>query len=429
MAAIDGADEIRITGCPSQRLGNWLDCLGSRIGGQVSKMAAEIRSLTGVRGIGAALIVVYHFGKTRLDWVHPIWPVPHGYMAVDLFFMLSGFVIGLGYRNAFSENFLGNYGAFLIKRIARLYPAYIAISILYVLKLAFGLAGEETLSRFSRFDVIGNALMLGGWGLHIYPLIGVAWAASAELGSYILLPLLMKGTLQRGIFSWGLCVLLSVIAIYAIGISGLGYSGPLDVVETTSFYPLLRAIAGFTLGLAIYRYAGNLDRLTALSQDALLIVTFIAIVVAACVTKNDFPVYFLLIPLIAILSRDGRLALLLFGNKFVYHLGVISYSIYLLHPLFVRFTALSSRHFGATPLAYTICSLISFVVIWGLSYLSYRFVEIPGRNLITALFLTKREGSVVGPAPLSRPTPAASGAAQLPIEPDVPLRAATPDQV
>src|ERR1700733_15319536 len=107
-------------------------------------MAAEIRALTGVRGVGAALIVVYHFGKIRLDWVHEVWPVPHGYMAVDLFFMLSGFVIGLGYRNAFSGNFSTNYRAFLIKRIARLYPAYIVISVLYVLKLAFHLAGEET---------------------------------------------------------------------------------------------------------------------------------------------------------------------------------------------------------------------------------------------------------------------------------------------
>ena len=364
-------------------------------------MAAEIRSLTGVRGIGAALIVVYHFGKTRLDWVHPIWPVPHGYMAVDLFFMLSGFVIGLGYSNAFSEHFLKNYGAFLIKRIARLYPAYIAISVLYILKLALGLAGDENLSRFSRYDVIGNALMLGGWGLHIYPLIGVAWAASAEMGSYILLPLLMKGTLQRGILSWSLCVLLSGIAIYAIGASGLGYTGPLDVVETTSLYPLLRAIAGFIFGLAIYRYVENLDRLTARSQDALLIVTLVALVLAACLTTNDFPVYFLLIPLVAILSRDGRLALLLFGNKFVYHLGAISYSIYLLHPLFVRFAALSSRHFGATPLAYSICSLISFIVIWGLSYLSYRFIEMPGRNLIAALFLTKRDGVAVSPARIS----------------------------
>jgi peptidoglycan/LPS O-acetylase OafA/YrhL len=355
------------------------------------KMAAEIRSLTGVRGIGAALIVVYHFGKIRLDWINDVWPVPHGYMAVDLFFMLSGFVIGLGYRNAFSDHASRNYGTFLIKRIARLYPAYLVISVLYVLKLALGWAGEETLSRFSAYDAIGNALMLSGWGLHIYPLIGVAWAASAELGSYILLPLLLIATLQRGVLGWSLSVLLAAIAIYIIGTSGLGYSGPLDVVESTSFFPMLRAIAGFTFGLAIYRYAENLDRLTARTQDVFLVVILVAIVLEACLMKNDFLLYLLFIPLIAILSRDGRLALLLFGNSVIYQLGLISYSIYLLHPLFVRSAALSARHFGATPLAYLLCSLIFFAVIWGLSYLSYRFVEMPGRNLIAALFLPKAD--------------------------------------
>jgi peptidoglycan/LPS O-acetylase OafA/YrhL len=207
----------------------------------------------------------------------------------------------------------------------------------------------------------------------------------------------MIGTLQRGILAWSLSVLLSAIAIYVIGTSGLGYSGPLDVVESTSFYPMLRAVAGFTFGLAIYRYADNLDRLTARSQDALLVVILVAIVLAACLTKNDFPLYFLFIPLIAILSRDGPLATLLFGNKLIYHLGAISYSIYLLHPLFVRSAALSARHFSATPLDYLLCSLIFFALIWGLSYLSYRFVEMPGRNLIAALFL---------PKPDRRPVPA-----------------------
>ena len=192
--------------------------------------------------------------------------------------------------------------------------------------------------------------------------------------------------------------MLSVIAIYAIGTSGLGYSGPLDVVESTSFYPMLRAIAGFTFGLAIFRYADRLDGMTAQSQDLLLLVILVAIGLNAYLFKNDFVLYFLLIPLIAVLSRDGPLALKLFGNKFVYHLGVISYSIYLMHQLFVRFAAMSARHFGATPLVYVISSSIFFLVIWGLSYLSYRFVEMPGRNLITALFLPKQEGRPASPA-------------------------------
>jgi peptidoglycan/LPS O-acetylase OafA/YrhL len=352
-------------------------------------MAAEIRALAGVRGVGAALIVVYHFGKIRLDLIHEVWPIPHGYMAVDLFFMLSGFVIGLGYKDAFAEAPLRNYGAFLAKRIARLYPAYICISALFVLKMALGWSGEETLSRFRLYDIVGNILMLNGWGLHIYPVIGVAWAASAELGSYILLPLLLIGTVHRGLAAWSFCVALALLAICAISVSGLGYSGPLDVVEAASVLPLLRAIAGFTLGLAIFRYADRLDRLTPRSQDALLIAVLVAILLEAVLTKNDLLFYVLLIPLVAILSRDGRLALLLFGNRLVYHLGAISYSIYLLHPLFVRSAALSARHFGATEFAYTIAALVSFAAIWALSFLSYRFVEMPGRKLITGLVLGK----------------------------------------
>jgi peptidoglycan/LPS O-acetylase OafA/YrhL len=171
-----------------------------------------------------------------------------------------------------------------------------------------------------------------------------------------------------------------------------------------------------------------MDRLSARSQDAMLLVTIVAMVVAACATKNDFPVYFLLIPLIAILSRDGPLALLLFGNKLVYHLGVISYSIYLLHPLFIRFTALSSRHFGATEFAYTVCALVAFALIWGLSYLSYLFVEIPGRNLITSLLLPKRDSAVAVPADVARPTQPAS-TVPISIDREASLRPAAPDQI
>lgn len=352
-------------------------------------MAAEIRALTGVRGIGAVLIVVYHFGKIQLDRVHNVWPIPHGYMAVDLFFMLSGFVIALGYKDAFAEHPLQHYLAFLVKRIARLYPAYIVISALFVLKMALRWSGAETLDRFSVYDVVGNVLMLNGWGLHIYPVIGVAWAASAELGSYVLLPLLLIATIQRGFVVWSLCVLLSLLAIYAISVSGLGYSGPLDVVQAASVLPLLRAIAGFALGLAIFRYADRLDRLTARRQDALLIVVLVAVVLAAALTTNDLPLYILFIPLVALLSRDSPLALVLFGSRLVYHLGVISYSIYLLHPLFVRQTALTARYFGATETAYTICALVAFAVIWALSYLSYMAVEMPGRKLITRLLLPR----------------------------------------
>jgi peptidoglycan/LPS O-acetylase OafA/YrhL len=129
-------------------------------------MAADIRALTGVRGVAAALIVVHHFGEVQLFGGGSVVfvKVPHGYLAVDLFFLLSGFVIALTYRDALGDAKIRSYTHFLLKRVARLYPAYLAIGLLYLAKIAAGLSGRDTLAMFSWYDVVGNSLMLSGWG-------------------------------------------------------------------------------------------------------------------------------------------------------------------------------------------------------------------------------------------------------------------------
>lgn len=206
----------------------------------------------------------------------------------------------------------------------------------------------------------------------------------------------MKYTLQKGVASWAACVALALFAIYLISISGQGSSGPLDVVSRDSFLPLLRAIAGFTLGLATFRYADSLDRLSPNAQDVLLVAILASMVAVAVLTADDLPIYFLFIPLIAILSRDGRLAQLLFGNRLVVHLGLISYSIYLIHPLFLTFAERSSRHLGNNLTAYVLCVLTSFAAIWLLSYLSYRLVEVPGRQFVIRLLSPRASTASAG---------------------------------
>jgi peptidoglycan/LPS O-acetylase OafA/YrhL len=354
-------------------------------------MAADIRALTGVRGVAAAIIVVYHYGDVQLYGGGSVsyFRIPHGYLPVDLFFMLSGYVIGLTYRDAFGSGHLRNYATFMLKRVARLYPAYLVIGLLYVAKIVAGLSGTDTLSMFSPSDIVGNLLMMTGWGLHIQPLIGVSWAASAEMGSYLLLPLLLPLTVRRSPLVWGLTVLAALAAIAAVGLSGRGSSGPLDVVNGNSFYPLLRAIAGFTLGLAIFRMAGALDRLSAMAQDILLAVVLAAILATEIRAAGDWLLYLLFIPLVAVLSRDGRLAQALFGNALVYRLGVISYSIYLIHPLFVSFAVRAWRNFSQTEAAYLAGSAGCFVAIWLLAELSYRLIEMPGRKAIVDFVIPK----------------------------------------
>lgn len=356
-------------------------------------MAADIRALTGVRGVAAAVIVLYHYGDVQLygGGNMAYFRIPHGYLPVDLFFMLSGYVIGLTYKDAFGSGSLRNFATFMLKRVARLYPAYLAIGLLYIAKIAAGLSGQDTLSMFSAYDIIGNLLMMTGWGLYIRPLMGVSWAASAEMGSYLLVPLLMLVTIRRSPLICGLTVVAALAAIYAVSISGRGSSGPLDVTNGNSFYPMLRAVAGFTLGLAIYRFADVMDRLSTTAQDVLLAAILIAIIVTVSLAAGDRLLYVLFIPLVAVLSRDGRLAQLLFGNALVYRLGIISYSIYLLHPLFLSFAVRAWRHFGQSEIAYLVACAVCFIVIWLLSELSYRFIEMPGRKAVVDLFIPKPE--------------------------------------
>jgi peptidoglycan/LPS O-acetylase OafA/YrhL len=356
-------------------------------------MARDIRALTGVRGVAAAIIVVYHFGDVQLYGGGNLayFRIPHGYLLVDMFFMLSGYVIALTYRDAFDSGGLKNYVTFLLKRVARLYPAFYAIGLLYIAKIAAGLSGSDTLGMFSPYDIVGNLLMMNGWGFYIHPLIGVSWAASAEMGSYVVAPLLIWATIRRGPLVCGLAVLAALLAIYAVSISGRGSGGPLDVVNGNSFYPLLRAVAGFTLGIAIFRFAGELDRLPMTAQDVLLAVVLIAIITTIGLAAGDRLLYLLFIPLVAVLSRDGRLAQALFGNALVYRLGIISYSIYLIHPLFVSFAVRAWRDFGQTEAVYLVASAVCFLVIWLLAELSYRLVEMPGRKALVDLLIPKQE--------------------------------------
>jgi len=356
-------------------------------------MAADIRALTGVRGVAAAIIVVYHFGDVQLSTGGTLQPfrISFGYLLVDLFFMLSGYVMALTYKDAFAHLTLAKFAGFMVKRVARLYPAYFVIGLFYVAKMAAGLSGER-LAMYSAWDWIGNLLMMTGWGLYVFPVIGVAWAASAELGSYLLLPLLMAFILRKSATTAAISVLAALVAIYAVSISGRGSAGSLDVVNGNSFYPLLRAVAGFTLGLAIFRFAGMLDRLSKVTQDALLIGILLAMAAVASFSRSDLPLYLLFIPLVMVLSRDGRAAQLLFGNAVVYRLGVISYSIYLIHPLFVSFAVRIWRHFGQSQAVYVAAACVCFVVIWLLAELSYRLVEMPGRKALLGLFGSRDQG-------------------------------------
>src|SRR6202022_4950882 len=87
-----------------------------------------LASLTPLRGIAALWVVIFHF-CWYFPAVHPeryTGAVYKGYLAVDMFFVLSGFVITHVYKEGFAQRVTGRrYRDFLKARVARVYPLHI----------------------------------------------------------------------------------------------------------------------------------------------------------------------------------------------------------------------------------------------------------------------------------------------------------------
>lgn len=159
-------------------------------------MKGELRSLTTARGLAAWLVVLYHM-RASLPWLPaPAMEVAHkGYLAVDFFFLLSGFVIYLSAHGALLRERAGAITDFLFRRFARIYP-------LYAFMLAGTIAFAATLGMTGR-DMGGypwrelplHVAMMQNWGLTQdlswnHP----AWSISAEFAAYLLFPALVLWT-------------------------------------------------------------------------------------------------------------------------------------------------------------------------------------------------------------------------------------------
>ncbi len=82
-----------------------------------SKPRYEI--LDGLRGVAAMIVVAFHLIETYFEGQPVIQPLNHGYLAVDFFYMLSGFVIGYAYDDRWGRM---TTGLFFKRRLVRLHP-------------------------------------------------------------------------------------------------------------------------------------------------------------------------------------------------------------------------------------------------------------------------------------------------------------------
>src|SRR5580658_4864737 len=151
----------------------------------------EIAPLTGLRAVAAWWVVAFHFARGELRDVPLLGElVTTGHVAVDIFFVLSGFV--LAHRYSVDDVSTGaGRRAFWVRRFARVYPLY-AISLVIGVVSTSPRSVEELATVGGAVRLAGQALLLNSlWHTWVFRHNWAAWSLSVEAVFYALFPFLL----------------------------------------------------------------------------------------------------------------------------------------------------------------------------------------------------------------------------------------------
>ena len=373
----------------------------------------EIRSLTGLRGCAATLVMLYHFSLSMPAGTLPMQAfLSNGYLCVDLFFVLSGFVLAYSQRTMFAGGYrLRHHATFLLARIARIYPLYALITLESALLLAWRTPNLDVYA-FAR-TLLLNLALVQAWGL-APSLEGAAWSISTEWGAYFAFPLLLVVTVsssRRVAAATAMVAMLAIVGIATLPgqhmFPGQSRTGPLDVYSSATALPLLRCIAEFVLGLVTFRVARDLAARTQAWAGPLALTTVALIGAGLARPGSDLCVVALFGVLLVALAPQVGLVARMLGAAAPYRLGQWSYSIYLIHDKFSHPAgALRDWLAGRVPMASTIAVVLMSGLVLVCGAVTFFVVELPLRRLVLQ---GVRRLPVLGAKPVEAVVPEASG--------------------
>ena len=350
-------------------------------------MKQEIKALTSLRGIAAMAVALQHFSSAAQDiatgWIPSL--APHGYMAVDFFFVLSGFIMAYTYADGFRALGHRAWPDFMARRFARIWPVQGATVLVLVLMAWLAPWSSEHPSWLSHpgwsWDIAVNLAMLQGFGIG-YNLNGPSATVSLEFAAYALFPLLLGIALHRrapvavlGLFIAAAAICWQAALEPRLGLASRGVANL-----------IVRCLTEFTLGLGAYRLY-RMPGLRWLGADWLAAALSGACLVSLTL-RLDLPAALMFPLLVAAFARNQGWPARIVGNRWPYFLGVVSYSLYLVHnPLrFVEFAILRQFHPdrlepGAALLFAALGAVSAIPVAW----IAYRCIERPGRDLFRGM--------------------------------------------
>ena len=344
----------------------------------------RLQELDALRGIAAIIVVIFHYTTQYQELfghvIPPVLPLPPGRYGVQLFFVISGFVIFLTLTRASS------IWDFAANRFSRLYPPYWAcIGITFAIMACLPMPGLNV----GIVDAIANLTMLQYWLQRPF-VDGVYWTLAVELIFYGFVSALHLIGLLRRVELWVSIWLALIFVTQIIVQSGVNIS---PLIRTTL---LLEHGHYFFAGVLFFRIRNE--------GFTWVRAALILVCVAAAWVVRDVPHMLSLVAASAVFAVfvSGRLGWIAVGP--LLFLGEISYPLYLLHQ-HVGYTIIHSMQ-KAGLVAEAWLFLPTFVAI-GLSTLVNRLVEKPARRWLRDVWKNSTlRHSLVKPnekSPSSRP--------------------------
>ncbi|CAN5915248.1 acyltransferase [soil metagenome] len=375
----------------------------------VNNGPARLAGVDGLRAVAMTMVIAQHCGL-----------LPFGWIGVWLFFVISGYVITLGFIAEESPAHRGRalpsagerYGAFVRRRLLRIVPAYALYVGVCVLLFAipYGVAGSTDLIGLLTFTYNWQMVFQPATSTVHWPAIGHLWTLSIEQQFYIFFPLLFLGVPER--WRWKLAGALVLLApltrwLWLLFAASAMPDADAGKLAFSVYAATICQIDAFLLGALIARFQPRLLRetrlpmrwlLIALGMVALFAVVYIALNYArgdrgADVLKNIFSgimygqgrelfgysVVNLLAAGVLLVTIAGIRGTAWLSKPWISWIGRISYGGYLFHALVLWGLSESiGQQLKYAPISWRVAGFAAVLLITvGLASLSFIYFEQP----------------------------------------------------
>ena len=341
----------------------------------------NLKPLTTLRFAAALWVVGFHYWPALTAAPMP-GVVAKGYLGVELFFVLSGFILSHVYLTSFGEGGF-RYGRFLWARLARIYPVHLATLVgLGGLAAAAAYAGLRSGGQAIVWSSLpGHLTLTQAWGLA--PHGGwnhPSWSISAEWFAYLAFPLFAWPAWKLRARPWlAVAATLAFLALVELGFSQLA---GFPLTRATIAWGALRIVPCFAYGCAIHLLWRSIPLWNARLAAAGGAVALMAVAACAAVQGPDvvsIALFGALILALAGLSRSGSPLL---ASRLGVYLGEVSFSLYMVCiPWMLVFTRAAQKlaHIGDGPMPWWLWALMAAGVVPA-AMAVHHLVERPARS-------------------------------------------------